>query len=115
MQAESTVEGQTSSCWRGMAVWRVVYRLSCVHFQLRSVQWRLVHKSCSPPKIILKDCIFVFILIGLLFHLKNSVIKENGKKILKPKRKTEINQELRERQTRAAESFVPPEDPKLMQ
>ncbi|GBN63689.1 hypothetical protein AVEN_167714-1 [Araneus ventricosus] len=62
-----------------------------------------------PSEIILKDCIFLFILIGLLFHFENSVINENVKGRWK------INQELRERQTTAAENFAPPQDMKLTQ
>ncbi|GBM75004.1 hypothetical protein AVEN_195311-1 [Araneus ventricosus] len=68
----------------------------------------------SSPEIILKDCIFVFILIGLLFHFENSAINENGKKVMKTvKRRRKIKQELRERRTRAASSFAPPTDPIL--
>ncbi|GBO11087.1 hypothetical protein AVEN_12185-1 [Araneus ventricosus] len=55
-------------------------------------------RAADPPEIILKDCIFVLILIGLLFHFENSVINENGKKVIKNvKRRRKINQELRER------------------
>ncbi|GBN51360.1 hypothetical protein AVEN_172560-1 [Araneus ventricosus] len=46
----------------------------------------------------------------------NSVINENGKKVIKNvKRRRKINQELRERQARAASSFAPPKDPILTQ
>ncbi|GBO13873.1 hypothetical protein AVEN_10420-1 [Araneus ventricosus] len=36
-------------------------------------------RAAVSTKMILKDCIFVLILIGLLFHFGSSMINENGK------------------------------------
>ncbi|GBM77968.1 hypothetical protein AVEN_134409-1 [Araneus ventricosus] len=101
---------------RGPVLSESLQERNLFHLLVPLRQWHSPIRAAVPPELILKDSIFVLIIIGLHFYFENSVINENGKKVIKNVNgRQKINQELRERQTRAASSFTPSTDTILTQ